>query len=128
MKKIYLILFVFLFPLHSHGSWFKLFTTNTGDLYLKTNSIKREKNRIFFSQMVDYKKKQSNGMLSLKVDSEINCNDLSIRDLKYRTFKNKMGVGKNFYKKKTNMIWKFPKKGTSIYFLNEVLCDRVYIK
>ena len=48
MKKIYLILFVFLFPLHSHGSWFKLFTTNTGDLYLKTNSIKREKNRIFF--------------------------------------------------------------------------------
>ena len=96
MKKIYLILFVFLFPLQSHGSWFKLFTTNTGDLYLKTNSIKREKNRIFFSQMVDYKKKQSNGMLSLKVDSEINCNDLSIRDLKYKTFKNKMGVGKNF--------------------------------
>ena len=46
--------------------------------------------------MVDYKKKQSNGMLSLKVDSEINCNDLSIRDLKYKTFKNKMGVGKKF--------------------------------
>ena len=97
MKKIYLILFVFLFPLQSHGSWFKLFTTNTGDLYLKTNSI-TEKNRIFFSQMVDYKKKQSNGMLSLKVDSEINCNDLSIRDLKYKTFKNK--IGKRIFIKK----------------------------
>ena len=48
MKKIYLILFVFLFPLQSHGSWFKLFTTNTGDLYLKTNSIKREKKIEFF--------------------------------------------------------------------------------
>jgi hypothetical protein len=36
-----------------------------------------------------------------------------------------MGKGKNFYSKKPKKNWKIAKKGTSVYFLNEVLCDRV---
>ena len=36
-----------------------------------------------------------------------------------------MGVGKNFYTGKPKRNWKETKKGTSVYFLNEILCDRV---
>ena len=64
-------------------------------------------------------------MLSLKTISEINCKNLSIRDLEFFTFKEKMGVGKNFYTGKPKRNWKETKKGTSVYFLNEILCDRV---
>ena len=43
----------------------------------------------------------------------------------FYTYKEKMGKGKNFYSKKPKKNWKIAKKGTSVYFLNEVLCDRV---
>ena len=85
MKKSLIIFFVssLIFPSLVHSAWFKLFSTQTADLYLDTSSIKREKTSIFFSQLVNYKVKQKNGMLSLKTISEINCNDLSIRDLDF---------------------------------------------
>ena len=127
MKKSLIIFFVssLIFPSLVHSAWFKLFSTQTADLYLDTSSIKREKTSIFFSQLVNYKVKQKNGMLSLKTISEINCNDLSIRDLDFFTFYEKMGKGKNFYTGKPKRSWRRTKKGTSVYFLNEILCDRV---
>ena len=127
MKKSLIIFFVstLVFPSLVYSAWFKLFSTHTADLYLDTNSIKREKTSVFFSQLVNYKVKQKNGMLSLKTISEINCKNLSIRDLEFFTFKEKMGVGKNFYPGKPKRNWKETKKGTSVNFLNEILCDRV---
>ena len=109
MKKSLIIFFVssLIFPSLVHSAWFKLFSTQTADLYLDTSSIKREKTSIFFSQLVNYKVKQKNGMLSLKTISEI------------------MGKGKNFYTGKPKRNWRRTKKGTSVYFLNEILCDRV---
>ena len=88
-KKNILIFFVFLLtPFFCNSEWFKLFTISKGDLYLETNSITRTGNSVFFSQLVDYKKVQPNGMLSFKVYSEINCKSLQIRDLNYETYKN----------------------------------------
>ena len=69
--------------------------------------------------------KQKNGMLSLKTTSEIDCKNLKIRDNEYFAFKERMGKGENFYSKKHKGNWKSSKKGTSVYFLNQVLCDRV---
>ena len=105
MKKSLIIFFVssLIFPSLGHSAWFKLFSTQTADLYLDTSSIKREKTSIFFSQLVNYKVKQKNGMLSLKTISEINCNDLSIRDLDFFTFNEKMGKGKNFYTRRLRL-------------------------
>ena len=82
-------------------------------------------NQILFSQLVNYKKKQPNGMLSLKVLSEINCKNLSIRELKYMAFSKRMGLGKMFFEKEGKKSWKTPKKGSSSFFVNEILCDRV---
>ena len=111
--------------INSHAAWFKLFSISSGDLYLETNSIERNNNKIFFSQLVNYKKKQPNGMLSLKVSSEINCKNLSIRELKYMAFSKNMGQGEMFFEKVGEKSWKIPKKGSSPFFVNEILCDRV---
>ena len=124
-KSLKFLFFILIFPSLGHSAWFKLFSTQTADLYLDTSSIKRENNNIFFSQLVNYKTKQSNGMLSLKTLSEVDCRNLSIRDVGYFTYKEKMGKGKNTYNGKPKKNWKVTKKGTSVYFLNEILCDRI---
>ena len=70
MKYFFIIIFC-LISINSHAAWFKLFSISSGDLYLETDSIKRNNNQILFSQLVNYKTKQPNGMLSLKVLSKL---------------------------------------------------------
>ena len=125
MKYFFFIIIFCFISIDSHAAWFKLFSISSGDLYLETNSIKRNSNKIFFSQLVNYKTKQPNGMLSLKVSSEINCKNLSIRELKYMAFSKNMGLGEMFFEKEGKKSWKTPKKGSSPFFVNEILCDRV---
>tara|TARA_B100000029_G_C17531022_1_gene943267 strand:+ start:75 stop:461 length:387 start_codon:yes stop_codon:yes gene_type:complete len=126
MKRLFIFTFlIILSPNFSHSAWFKVFAINSGDLYIDTDSIVRDQNTIYFNQLVNYKKKQSNGMLSFKVFSEVNCLNLKIRDLDYATYDKNMGNGENFYKGKPKKKWKSPKEGTSIHFLNKVLCDRI---
>ena len=127
MKKEIIIIsfFFFVAPSLADAAWFKLFSTQTADLFLDTKSITRVNQRITFSQLVNYKIKQKNGMLSLKTTSEIDYKNLKIRDNEYFAFKQGMGKGENFYRKKQKGNWKSSKKGTSVYFLNQVLCDRV---
>tara|TARA_B100000579_G_C22748024_1_gene812567 strand:- start:515 stop:901 length:387 start_codon:yes stop_codon:yes gene_type:complete len=126
MRKFFLLSFVILLlPSIGKSAWFKVFEINSGDLFIDTDSIARDKNTIYFNQLVNYKNKQPNGMLSFKVFSEINCSNLKIRDLDYETYEKNMGNGENFYKGKPNKKWKSPKEGTSVHFLNKVLCDRI---
>ena len=125
MKYFFFIIIFCLISINSHAALFKLFSISSGDLYIETDSIERSNNKILFAQLVNYKTKQPNGMLSLKVFSEIDCSNLKIRDLDYETYGKNMGNGQNFYKGKPNKKWKSPKEGTSIHFLNKVLCDRI---
>lgn len=125
MKKIFLIITFFVIPASCFASWFKLFSTSTANLYIDTKSINKKKNKITFLQLVDYNSKQANGMLSLKVFSEINCKDLSIKEISYEAYSGKMAMGKNLLNKKSKKSWKYPKKGTSAFFVNEILCDRI---
>ena len=125
MKKIFLIFTILIIPVSCFASWFKLFSTSSGDLYIDTKSIKRGKNKITLSQLVDYKSQQPNGMLSLKVFSEVNCKNLSIKEINYEAYSDKMAMGTTLLKKKSKKTWKYPKKGTSAFFVNEILCDRI---
>ena len=40
-------------------------------------------------------------------------------------FKKNMGLGEIFFEKEGKKSWKTPKKGSSPFFVNEILCDRV---
>ena len=93
MKKIFLIFTILIIPVSCFASWFKLFSTSSGDLYIDTKSINRDKNKITFSQLVDYNSQQPNGMFSLKVFSEINCKNLSIKEINYEAYSDKMAMG-----------------------------------
>ena len=125
MKYFFFIIIFCLISINSHAALFKLFSISSRDLYIETESIERSNNKILFAQLVNYKTRQPNGMLSLKVLSEINCKNLSIRELKYMAFKKNMGLGEMFFEKEGKKSWKTPKKGSSPFFVNEILCDRV---
>ena len=126
--KFFLVLITLnfvLIPISSYSAWFKLFSSNSADLYLDTSSIIKRDRSIFFSQIVNYKKPQRGSILSHKVYSEINCTNLRIRDLKHEVFKKKMGLGKKLQKNNFNKKWRNTKNGTSENFLNKILCDRI---
>ena len=100
MKNSFLIIISVLIPLNCFAAWFKLFSITNADLFIDTKSISRDQNKIFFSQLVNYKKKQPNGMLSLEVYSEVNCNNLSIREFNFKAYTKSMAMGENFLEKK----------------------------
>ena len=130
MKKLIVFFFLvcFLNPMFLNAEWIKLFTIREGDLFLDSSSIIRNKNRIFYSQLVNYNKKKSNNVFSFISHSELDCRNLMMRDLNYELYRKKMGQGKNFYTGKPSKKWKKFKNGTSAHLLNKLLCDRVYIK
>tara|TARA_B100001057_G_C22198065_1_gene699668 strand:- start:152 stop:541 length:390 start_codon:yes stop_codon:yes gene_type:complete len=128
MKNKYFISFilVFFFPLVGNANWIKIFTTSHGDLFIESNSIKRDKNRIFYDQLVNYRSIQKNGSRSFITTSEVDCKSLKVRDVNYQLFKQQMGKGNNFYKGSPLKKWKKYQEGTSAQLINKLLCDRVY--
>lgn len=124
--------FIFIFfitcPFFLKADWIKLFSISEGDLYIESESIQRNQNRIFFSQLVDYKKKKSNGTLSFVSHSELNCLNLKIRDLNYEIFKDQMAQGRNYYTGTPSKKWKKFESGTSAHLINKLLCERVHKK
>ena len=128
MKKLIVLFFLIslLNPMSSNAEWIKLFTISEGDLFLESSSIKRKKNRIFYSQLVNYNKKKTNNVFSFISHSELDCNNLMIRDLNYELYSKRMGQGKNFYTGNPSKKWKKFANGTSAHFLNKLLCERVY--
>ena len=124
--KIFIILLFI--PFFVNADWILLFSKNEGDLYIDSQSINRKKNRIFFSQLVNYNTKKSSGASSFVSFSELDCKNLKVRDLKYELFINKMGKGKNIYNGKPTKKWRKYEKGTSAFLLNKLMCERVHIK
>ena len=92
MKKLIVLFFLvcFLNPISSNAEWIKLFTISEGDLFLDSSSIIRKKNRIFYSQLVNYNKKKTNNVFSFVSHSELDCDNLMIRDLNYELYSKKM--------------------------------------
>ena len=80
----------------SYAEWIKLFTISEGDLFLDSSSIIRKKNRIFYSQLVNYNQKKTNNVFSFISHSELDCNNLMIRDLNYELYSKKWDKVKIF--------------------------------
>ena len=126
-KKIISVFLVFLFyPFFASADWIRLFSMDKRDLYIDSNSIMRNGNKIFYNQLVDYNNIQPKGILSFKTYSEVNCLNLKVRDLNYELFKKQMGKGRNYYRGTPKKDWKYYKQGTSAHLLNKILCERVY--
>lgn len=125
-KKLIIFFSIFFFPFICNSDWIKIFTTNHGDLFIQSNSIKRDKNKIFYDQLVNYSSQQKNGSRSFITTSEVDCNSLKVRDINYKLFKKQMGMGENFYRGKPSKKWKKYKEGSSAQLINKLLCDRVY--
>ena len=127
MYKSFMIFFsIFFVPFFCSSDWIKIFTTSQGDLFIQSDSIKRDNKRIFYDQLVNYSSKQKNGSRSFITTSEVDCNSLRVRDINYKLFKKPMGIGENFYRGKPSKKWKKYKEGSSAQLINKLLCDRVY--
>ena len=59
--KVYILLCFILFgPSCLLADWFQIFSVNKGDLFIDTESIKKNGNKVIFDQLVNYKRSQKN--------------------------------------------------------------------
>ena len=79
-KILFFLIFTITFPSLGFSAWFKLFSTQSADLYLDTNSIKK-KNSIFFLNWLTINRNNLTECFPLLTLSEVDCRNLSIRIL-----------------------------------------------
>jgi len=94
MKKLLILLFSFLISFNSYGEWVLMGTDSKGSTwyvdYKKTSESNGYKNYWF---LIDFDK-PDDGLLSIKVNSEVDCNGNRQRNTSISGYKGNMGLGK----------------------------------
>ena len=97
MKKLLLFLVLIFTTLNVYAKWEKVIIDEEADVYVKTDSIKRQGYIRTVWEMIDYKSTRiSDGIpyLSLKLKNEINCDTEENRILLLAPYIENMGLGK----------------------------------
>ena len=91
MKKILFILLIISIP--AYADWIKLASSTDGDMYIESNSIRKNGNSVLFWSLQDYKQKNELGDLSMKLKQEINCKEETIKIISIVSYSKNMGLG-----------------------------------
>ena len=91
MKKILYILLIISAP--AYADWIKLASSTDGDMYIESNSIRKNGNFVLFWSLQDYKQKNELGDLSIKLKQEINCKEETIKIISLVSYSRNMGLG-----------------------------------
>ena len=91
MKKILFILLIISIP--AYADWIKLASSTDGDMYIESNSIRKNGNSVLFWSLQDYKQKNELGDLSMKLKQEINCKEETIKIISLVSYSRNMGLG-----------------------------------
>ena len=91
MKKILYILLIISIP--AYADWIKLASSTDGDMYVESNSIRKNGNSVLFWSLQDYKQKNELGDLSMKLRQEINCKEETIKMISIVSYSKNMGLG-----------------------------------
>ena len=97
MKKLLLFLVLIFTTLNVYAKWEKIIIDEEADVYVKTDSIKRQGYIRTVWEMIDFKSTQiADGIpyLSLKLKNEINCGSEENRILLLAPYSENMGLGK----------------------------------
>jgi len=97
-KIIILILFFLSFNFSSYSAtfnWTKVNQSNdeTFELYYDKKTVLSTGRYFFYWQLLNYKKKQDNNILSLITHNMVNCETSEIKVISYTDFKDNMGKG-----------------------------------
>ena len=96
MKKLLIFLVLIFTTLNVYAKWEKVITDEEADVYVKTDSIKRQGYIRTVWEMIDYKSTQiadGRPYLSLKTKNEINCDTEENRTLFLAPYSENMGLG-----------------------------------
>jgi len=91
IKKILFILLIISIP--AYADWIKLGSSTGGDMYIESNSIRKNGNSVLFWSLQDYKQKKELGTLSMKLRQEINCKGETIKMISIVAYSKNMGLG-----------------------------------
>jgi len=97
MNKLLLILTLLIYSSPSFGEWKKLYTINDATLYIETDTVEKNKSKVYFNILTSYlEPKTSFGTLSIVNRAVINCKTNQYKSLWLYSYKRVMGKGDPF--------------------------------
>ena len=97
MKKLLLLLFSILISFNSWGEW-TLYDVDINDgtaFYIEKNTIKKDSGYVYYWELIDFWEPISftEDMMSVKIQRQVNCNNMRHRNLSISFYKKQMAMG-----------------------------------
>tara|TARA_B110000967_G_C18683960_1_gene459551 strand:- start:66 stop:461 length:396 start_codon:yes stop_codon:yes gene_type:complete len=97
MKKLLLFLFTLMLSANSYSEWtlFDIDLTTESAVYIEKNTIKKDNNYVYYWELMDFWEPISftEDMMSVKVQRQVNCNNMKHQNLSMTYYKREMGMG-----------------------------------
>ena len=131
MKKILLLTLIYIFQsFYSFGSddWITFGKNQRGTVFFYKN-VKYHNGTIFYERMLDYLKPGKNSELCVWSYREVNCNNLSWKDLNFQSYRRPLCQGEKMIPQKlvskflSKQNWRTNKPGQIDYNIHKKLCD-----
>tara|TARA_Y100001970_G_scaffold291587_1_gene429332 strand:+ start:1440 stop:1889 length:450 start_codon:yes stop_codon:yes gene_type:complete len=128
-KKINLYFYIlafFFYLFEANADWTKVTESNNGQVfYVNMLSISEEKGRVFFWELIDYKKEDEYGDLSAKIYVEGDCENLRFKWLKLSYHKDPMGKDQSQNQAPSKIVsyWQHPRLNSTSMKVLSFVCE-----
>ena len=102
MKKLLIIFFCLLLTTNCYAKWTKVHENNDFFEYFELDSARKKDGLVYLWSLIDFKKKQTDGTLSIKYYTKYNCEEMKFKVLSIIEYNTNMGKGRNFKYKKNS--------------------------
>jgi hypothetical protein len=124
MKKLLLFLTLFLSVTSVHAEWVSMGKSDTGENYIKVDSIKYKNKIASYWDLRDFKVLQKGKHLSIKTKKEDNCNTDQYRVLTMVGYSGNMGEGEVTLDEDGSGKWIYVVPGTMGEAVHNFVCNK----
>jgi hypothetical protein len=108
----YLAFFLFLIALPASAGWEKYAETDEAVFYNYPPSIRANGDYVKILEVIDLKRRSSDGAMSIGSHNEYDCRNNRHRTLSSASFSRPMTEGKVIYQNLSSREWSYPERGT----------------
>ena len=103
MKNPLLFLFALILSASSYGEWtfFDIDMEEESAVYIEKNTIKKDNDYVYYWELMDFWEPISftEDMMSVKVQRQVDCNNMKHQNLSMTFYKKSMGMGNSMFMK-----------------------------
>ena len=122
LLTIITLLFTVMFSSPSYAEWYKVAENTSGDeFYMDLERIRKHDGYVYAWFLYDYLKPRD-GILSVEIYMQVDCNLLRNKELKFSAYTEPMGSGTSKFTFTPQNDWDYPSPGSSIERMLNLIC------